>query len=190
MAKHRKKEATDDFSELTDEELRQHASAAQQEFYRREKAKSVQNTLVVDDTAEPDEYSDPNAVALSRYSNVELTVELVKRGLGVYTSSILLGKKYRHPRSGEEGYADLISFFENACERVELVWWTDEPNLAGSRKQREVYDAVDLVDAETDEPAVSEKTGGPDRGNAARDLDLTHEEVENQTMAWFMTGDE
>lgn len=84
-----------------------------------------------------------------------------------YESSIELGKRYRHTRSGFVGYAVGITFYENACERVLLD--SDGLNNEGKIIQIAV-DSVELEDAETQAP-VKEKTKakpGGDRPEVSR----------------------
>lgn len=78
-------------------------------------------------------------------------------GKATYTSDIVLGRKYRHETTGLTGTAESVHFYKNACERVVLIYLHD-----GEIKEAS-FDAVDLVDIETEKPATSPKTGGPAR---------------------------
>lgn len=82
-----------------------------------------------------------------------------------YASDIILGQKYQHVRTGLEGHATAIYFFENACERVNIQYTHD-----GDVKN-ETFDAVELKNLTTLEQARAEKAGGtrgPDAPPRAR----------------------
>lgn len=65
-------------------------------------------------------------------------------GQVAYISGIVLGKKYRHDRTGKEGHALTITFFETACEMVTLEW-VDKDGKIVSRG----FEAEQLIDVET-----------------------------------------
>ena len=76
-----------------------------------------------------------------------------------YLSDIKLGEKYREERSGIEGTATAISFYEFACERVTIEHF----NKSKGEIQEYTFDAPRLTHVETGQKAKTEKTGGPDR---------------------------
>lgn len=76
-----------------------------------------------------------------------------------YESDIELGKKYREPRSGIEGTAVAVHFFEHACERVTIETF----NEAKGEIVEYSFDAPRLTSVETGEPATTAKPGGPAR---------------------------
>ena len=88
-------------------------------------------------------------------------------GTKYYESQIILGRKYRHRRSGTEGWATSITFFENACERVILESY-ERNKLTGKLTTTESFDSVELVDAETGDDVSTAKPGGPEREIASR----------------------
>lgn len=82
-----------------------------------------------------------------------------------YQSDVVLGKTYRHAKLDITGYAEAITFYKNACERVLLAYKHD-----GEVKEI-IADAVELVDVETEREvknAREAKPGGPERGMGAR----------------------
>ena len=81
-----------------------------------------------------------------------------------YTSSIVLGREYRHRKLKIQGIAVSITFHENACERVGIVYVHD-----GDVREA-FFDAVELIDVETDAAAKNpeKKKGGPSRPSGAR----------------------
>jgi hypothetical protein len=72
-----------------------------------------------------------------------------------YESDVVLGQKYLEPRTGIEGTAVAVAFYEYACERVTL-----EVVIRGKIEEY-TFDAPRLVSVQTGEQATSEKTGGP-----------------------------
>ena len=74
-----------------------------------------------------------------------------------YESDIVLGQKYREKRTGLEGTATSIHFYENACERIVVMYLHD-----GDIKEAS-FDAVDLVSVESGKAATVDKPGGPER---------------------------
>jgi hypothetical protein len=74
-----------------------------------------------------------------------------------YESDIVLGEKYREKRTGLEGTATSIHFYENACERVVLMYLHD-----GDIKEAS-FDAVEVISAATGKVATSSRPGGPAR---------------------------
>lgn len=83
-----------------------------------------------------------------------------------YISDIKLGEKYKEPRSGIEGTATAISFYEFACERVTLETF----NESKGEIHEYTFDAPRLVSLETGKAAVVTKTGGPDRAMPRRSI--------------------
>ncbi len=83
-----------------------------------------------------------------------------------YESDIKLGEKYREPRSGIEGTATAISFYEFACERITLETY----NATKGEVMEYTFDAPRLVSVETGKAAEVTKTGGPDRKVPRRSL--------------------
>lgn len=82
-----------------------------------------------------------------------------------YQSNVVLGKQYRHKSLGIEGYAEAITFYKNACERV-LIAYTVKKQL-----HEIIADAVELIDVETGElvrDARQALPGGPERGMGTR----------------------
>lgn len=81
-----------------------------------------------------------------------------------YGSDIRLGEKYREPRTGIEGTATSLHFYEHACERVTLEYLDNDRNIA-----EVTFDAprVRLV-AKPDVPVTTARTGGPARAGEAR----------------------
>lgn len=74
-----------------------------------------------------------------------------------YESDIVLGEKYREKYTGLEGTATSVHFYQNACERVVLMYLNK-----GDIKEAS-FDAVDLTHVESGEEAKSERPGGPER---------------------------
>lgn len=77
-----------------------------------------------------------------------------------YESDVVLGEKYRDDQTGMEGIATVIAFFQHACERVTLEW-VDNKDI-----KEMTFDSPRLTRVSNEEKVESEKTGGPDRGNA------------------------
>lgn len=73
-----------------------------------------------------------------------------------YESDIVLGEKYLEPRSGIEGTATAISFYEYGCERVTLETF----NETRAEVQEYTFDSPRLQSIVTGETAQSNKTGG------------------------------
>lgn len=74
-----------------------------------------------------------------------------------YKSDIVLGERYREKRTGLEGTATSVHFYENACERVVLMYLHD-----GDIKEAS-FDSVELVSVTTGKLAESTRPGGPAR---------------------------
>lgn len=83
-----------------------------------------------------------------------------------YGSDIKLGEKYREPRSGIEGTAVAIAFYEFACERVTLETY----NSTKGEITEYTFDAPRLVEVKTGKVAEVTKTGGPERSIPRRGL--------------------
>lgn len=72
-----------------------------------------------------------------------------------YESDIQLGETYRDEQTGITGVATSVGFFQHACERIVLEFVND-----GELKEY-AFDAPRLVHVNTNEPAKSERPGGP-----------------------------
>jgi hypothetical protein len=81
-----------------------------------------------------------------------------------YGSDIKIGHLYREPRTGIEGTATALHFYEHACERVTLEYM-DRDNVI----QEVTFDAprVRLV-TKPDVPVTTTRTGGPARAGERR----------------------
>lgn len=92
-------------------------------------------------------------------------MKIFNRGSETYCSDIVLGERYRDPRTGVEGVATSLHFYEHACERVTLERVSDQTG----QLHEEAFDAPRLrrVDA-PDEPVRQQKTGGPARADGRR----------------------
>lgn len=86
-------------------------------------------------------------------------------GRQTYRSDIILGERYRHERTGLEGHATSIHFYEHACERVLIEYRKNDGDIGTA-----AFDAPDLVHITTGEQARQQAKGGPDRGTAERAL--------------------
>ena len=81
-----------------------------------------------------------------------------------YGSDIQLGRLYREPRTGIEGTATSLHFYEHACERVTLEYLDNDRNIAEVS-----FDAPRLrLVAKPDAPVTTTRTGGPARAGEAR----------------------
>ena len=75
-----------------------------------------------------------------------------------FTTDIVLGERYRDEQTGIEGVATVVSFYQHACERVNIECVID-------RKIEDYgFDAPRLTHIESGQTAKAEKTGGPERG--------------------------
>lgn len=74
-----------------------------------------------------------------------------------YETDIVLGRRYRDTQTGIEGTATAIGFFQYGCERVTL-----EAVVQGKIEEYS-FDAPRVEDIESQERAVSLRTGGPHR---------------------------
>jgi hypothetical protein len=90
-------------------------------------------------------------------------VSMFSKGNETYRSDLVLGEKYRDKGTGLEGQLVVISFFEHACERGTLRYLDTNRQL-----QDASFDAPELVHVASEQAARTQKTGGPDRGGAAR----------------------
>lgn len=83
-----------------------------------------------------------------------------------YQSDIVLGERYIDQQTGMEGVATAIYFFQYACERVTLETYDAE------RKEvkEATFDAPRLINMETGKKATTERSGGPSRGEGARQV--------------------
>lgn len=78
--------------------------------------------------------------------------------MSTYKTDIELGKRYTDPQTGISGTATSVSFYQFACERVNI-----ETVVAGKIEDY-YFDAPRLVSEETGKRAKVTKTGGPDHG--------------------------
>ena len=76
-----------------------------------------------------------------------------------YVSDVELGQKYLEERSGIEGTATAISFYEFGCKRVTLEHF----NESKGEIQKYTFDAPRLKHVDTGLVPEVTKTGGPDR---------------------------
>lgn len=75
-----------------------------------------------------------------------------------YESDIKLGEKYYSKDHDEiSGIAVGVYFYRNACERVSLEYF----NEVEGKLEDVTFDAVELIEAKTQETARSPLTGGP-----------------------------
>lgn len=80
-----------------------------------------------------------------------------------YETDIVLGRRYRDEQTGIWGVATAVTFFQYACERVQL-----EVVVQGKIEEYG-FDAPRLTDVETRETAQTERVGGPGRTVTGRD---------------------
>lgn len=83
-------------------------------------------------------------------------------GKVTYKTDIALGQMYRDPFTKIEGKAVAIAFYEHACERVTIRF------ARKGQAMEATFDAPELIDVATGEPAKTTRTGGPARGSDAR----------------------
>jgi hypothetical protein len=83
-----------------------------------------------------------------------------------YETDIKLGEKYREERSGIEGTAVAISFYEFGCERATIEHF----NPSKGEIHEYTFDAPRLTSVETGQKAETSKSGGPARPVPRRSL--------------------
>ena len=72
-----------------------------------------------------------------------------------FESDIILGERYRDTQTGIEGVATVISFYQFACERVNIEAVID------GKIEDYGFDAPRLVHIASGEQATVKRTGGP-----------------------------
>lgn len=72
-----------------------------------------------------------------------------------YGSDIELGKQYQDPQTGIRGVATAITFYQYACERVQIEC------VIQDKIEEYGFDAPRLESVETRERAGTARTGGP-----------------------------
>lgn len=82
-----------------------------------------------------------------------------------FKTDIVLGALYREARTGFQGHAVAVAFYEHACERVTLEAMKPDGELV-----EYTFDSPRLVAVSTGVQATSAKTGGPNRPIPRRGL--------------------
>jgi hypothetical protein len=104
------------------------------------------------------------APALSPSPLKRSSLPMFDSGKQSYRTDIKLGERYRDDQTGIVGVATSITFFQHACERVQIEKVSDHD---GDIKEY-IFDAPRLTHVETNVTAKVAKTGGPGRPNAQR----------------------
>lgn len=80
-----------------------------------------------------------------------------------FTTDVVMGEKYRDPKTGIEGHVTGVHFYEFGCERVTLQVLTNQGSL-----EEYGFDAPRLERVATGKAPRVERTGGPARGIESR----------------------
>lgn len=80
-----------------------------------------------------------------------------------YHSDLVLGDNYKESGTGIRGKLTSIHFYEHACERASIRYLDKDGNV-----QEASFDAPELIHIQSNEPATSDRPGGPARNEGRR----------------------